>query len=206
MLRPVVSVLRGPVTLLGFAVLVAGMVAALVTVGTVIVARVAGDAPILAAAALAGVLVLVGVAVMRVYRRRVRGRRWEPLHRAMIRDADTLPDTYLAQIHTRPEPATGGLVIATDLRNGGRGPLWLGGHTYPPGTVVCFTSTPDGPEVRSWMTGGLWRACTKHTARMTRVELRARRHQRRRTEWQIRRTADQVVSAAEDIVREHASR
>jgi hypothetical protein len=101
-------------------------------------------------------------------------------------------------------------VIATDLRNGGRGPLWLGGEVFPAGAVVCFTSTATGPAIRSWMTGGLWRACTKHAARTARraarADLRPRRHHQRRTERQIRRAADQVVCAAEEIVRENANR
>jgi hypothetical protein len=210
MLHTLVSVVRGPVKLFGFAVLAAGLVAGLATAGAVLVTRVAGGSPVLAVALLASVVVVIGAAVTRVYRRRVRGRRWEPLHRAMIRDADTILYTYLAQIHTRPEPATRGLVIATDLRNGGRGPLWLGGEVFPVDAVVCFTSTATGPHIRSWMTGGLWRACSKHAAhtarRAARADLRARRLHQRHTERHIRRAASQVVCAAEEIVREHASR
>lgn len=53
--------------------------------------------------------------------RRARVRRWLPLYEAMARDAASAPDTHLAQILARPDPAAGGHVLGADLRNGGQG-------------------------------------------------------------------------------------
>jgi hypothetical protein len=128
----------------------------------------------------------------------------------MCRDAATRPSTYLAQILTRPEPETGGQVMATDLINGARGALPLPCMSFPTGAVVCFSWTADGPQIRAWMTGRLWSACSrraKHDRRRSaRAAAREERARRRRAELAIRAAADDAVAAAEQIVRDHSPR
>ena len=111
--------------------------------------------------ALAAASAMTCVLLVRHGRRRAKARRWLPLRDAMRRDAATLPSTYLAQILTRPELEAGGQVMATDLINGARGALFLPGMSFPTGAVVCFSWTADGPQIRAWMTGQLWRVCAR---------------------------------------------
>ena len=142
--------------------------------------------------------------------RRARVRRWLPLYEAMARDAASATETHLAQILTRPDPAAGGHMLAADLRNGVQGPLWLPGPVLPRGAVVSFTQTSAGLRVRAWMSGTLWRACAREaervngrTADAVAQAVRDRRHAQER---RIRHEADQVVAAAEEILKQHGRR
>jgi hypothetical protein len=150
------------------------------------------------------------VLLVRHGRHRAKARRWLPLHDAMCRDAATLPSTYLAQILTRPEPETGGQIMATDLINGARGALPLPGMSFPTGAVVSFTWTADGPQIRAWMTGRLWSACARRTEHVHRQSARAadreERARGRRTERKIRVAAGEAVAAAEQILHDHSPR
>jgi len=142
--------------------------------------------------------------------RQARARRWLPLYEAIVRDASTATDTHLALILTRPNPAAGGHVLATDLRDGGQGPLWLPGPELPRGTVVSFTQTSAGTRVRAWMSSTLWRACAREAARVDRrtadMVAQAERVRRHAQERRIRHEADQVVAAAEEILKQHGRR
>jgi len=139
--------------------------------------------------------------------RRARVRRWLPLYEAMAHDAASATDTHLAQILTRPDPAAGGYVLAADLRNGSQGPLWLPGPTLPRGTVVSFTQTSAGPQVRAWMSSTLWRACAREAERVnsrtTDAVAQAERVRRHAEDRRIRHEADRVVAAAEEILKQH---
>jgi len=160
--------------------------------------------------ALVAMSTTVCVLLVRHGRRRAKARRWLPLHDAMCRDAATLPSTYLAQIRTRPEPEAGGQVMATDLLNGACGALSLPGMSFPTGAVVCFSWTADGPQIRAWMTGRLWRACVRRAElerrRSARAAAREERVRGRRAEREIRVAAGKAVGAAEQILREHSPR
>jgi hypothetical protein len=139
--------------------------------------------------------------------RRAWARRWLPLYEAMVRDASSATDTYLAQILTRPDPAAGGHVLAADLRNGGQGPLWLPGPVLPRGAVVSFTQSSAGPRVRAWMSGTLWRACGREAERVDRrtadAVAQAERVRQQAEERCIQHEADRVVAAAEEILKQH---
>jgi hypothetical protein len=139
--------------------------------------------------------------------RRARVRRWLPLYEAMARDAASASDTHLAQILTCPDPAAGGRKLAADLGNGGQGQLWLPGPVLPRGTVVSFTQTPAGPQVRAWMSSTLWRACAREAERVNRrttdAVAQAERVRRHAEERRIRHEADRVVAAAEEILKQH---
>jgi len=142
--------------------------------------------------------------------RRARVRRWLPLYEAMVHDAASASDTYLAQIHTCPDPAAGGRMLAADLRNGGQGALWLPGPVLPRGSAVSFTQTSAGPRVRAWMSSTLWRACAREAERVDRrtadAVAQAERVRRHAQERRIRHEADQVVAAAEEILKQHGRR
>jgi hypothetical protein len=142
--------------------------------------------------------------------RRARVRRWLPLYEAMVHDAASATETHLAQILTRPDPVAGGHVLAADLRNGGQGPSWLPGPLLPRGTVVSFTQTSAGPQVRAWMSSMLWQACAREAARVHRrtadMVAQAERVRRHAQERRIRHEADQVVAAAEEILKQHGRR
>jgi type IV secretory pathway protease TraF len=159
--------------------------------------------PVSLVAALAAI---VAVGVVALARRRGRIRQWLPLREAMLHDAGTLPSTHVAQVLNTPSPAAGGHVIAVDLITGYQGPLRLPGYDVPRGSVVCFSETPDGPQVRTWMTGQLWRACEREAARTgrrtTRAFARTERDQRQAAEQQIRDAAKETVAEAERILRE----
>ena len=153
---------------------------------------------------------LACVLVVRHGRRRAKARRWLPLHDAMCRDAATLPSTYLAQILTVPEHEAGGQVMATDLINGACGALPLLSLSFPTGAVACFTWSADGPQIRAWMTGRLWRACARRAEherrRSARAAAREERARGRRAEREIRVSAGQAVATAEQILRDHSPR
>jgi hypothetical protein len=140
-------------------------------------------------------------AVVAVRRRRVR--RWVPLREQMVRDATTVPGTHLAQVISPANPTAGGQVLARDLITGYQAPLWLPGWNMPRGAVVCFTATPNGPQVRAWMTGQLWRATSREVARIERRSSQAVRDQHEAEERQIRDAAAQAVTEAERILRQH---
>ena len=116
-------------------------------------------------------------------------------------------DTHLAQILSRSEPAAGGQVLAADLRDGCQGPLWLPGPVMLRGTVVSFTQTSAGPQVRAWMSSALWQACARETERVNRrttdAVAQAERDRRQARERRIRYEADRVVAAAEEILKQH---
>jgi hypothetical protein len=154
----------------------------------------------LAAAAVA--TAAVGAALRAL--RRSRARRWLPLYQAMVRDAASAPATYLAEIVTPPDPATGGHVVAADLHTGGRGPLWLPGRALPRGTVVCFTQTPTGTQVRAWMSRTLWRACTREAASIAKRTASAERERHDVAEEHIRQLARETVAAVEQHLRVHS--
>jgi hypothetical protein len=137
---------------------------------------------------------------------RARTRRWLPLYQAMVRDAASAPATYLAEIVTPPDPATGGHVVAADLHTGELGPLWLPGPPLPRGTVVSFTQTPTGTQVRAWMSRTLWRACTREGARLAKRTASAERERRDVAEEHIRQLAHETVAAVEQHLREHSRR
>jgi len=148
---------------------------------------------------------LVGLAVLAVVRRRGRLRRWVPLREQMLHDAATLPATYLVQISSRPHAAVGGWVQAVDLVTGGCGHLGLPA-SYPTGSVVCFSIDARGPAIRAWMTGAMWAATARETARADRDASRERRLVRRAKQAGLQAAADQVVAEAERIVRHSAQR
>jgi hypothetical protein len=143
-----------------------------------------------------------GVAVVVVVRRGL-VRQWVLLREQMVRDAATLPGTRLAQVISPADPAAGGQVLARDLISGYQGPVWLRGWNMPRGAVVCFTATPNGPQVRAWMTGQLWRATSREAARIERHSIRAEREQHEAEERQIRDAAAQAITEAERILRQH---
>ena len=124
-----------------------------------------------------------------------------------MHDAASATETHLVQILSGPDPAAGGHVLAADLRNGSQGPLWLPGPTLPRGTVVSFTQTSAGPQVRAWMSSTLWRACARETERVNRrttdAVAQAERVRRHAEEPRIRHEADRVVAAAEEILKQH---
>jgi len=148
------------------------------------------------AAAVGGITALVAV-------RRGRARKWVPLREQMVRDAATVPGKHLAQVVSPANPAAGGQVLARDLISGYQGPLWLPGWNMPHGAVVCFTATPNGPQVRAWMTGQLWRATSREAARIERRSSQAVREQHEAEERHIRDAAAQAVTEAERILWEH---
>jgi len=152
------------------------------------------------AAAVLGILAVAAV-------RRGRARRWVPLREQMVRDAATLPGTHLAQVISPADPAAGGQLLARDLITGYQGPLWLPDWNPPRGAVVCFTATPNGPQVRAWMTGQLWRSTSREAARIerrtTKAYAAAEREQHEAEERQIRDAAAQAVTEAERILRQH---
>jgi hypothetical protein len=148
------------------------------------------------AAAVFGITAVVAV-------RRGRVRRWVPLREQMVRDAADVPGTHLAQVISPADPAAGGQLVARDLISGYQGPFWLPGWNLPRGAVVCFTATPDGPQVRAWMTGQLWRATSREAARIERRSSQAERERHEAEERQIRDAAAQAVSEAERILRQH---
>jgi hypothetical protein len=164
---------------------------------------------IIAAVAVAAALAaaVLGIAAV-VTVRRGRARQWVPLREQMVRDAATLPATHLAQLVSAANPAAGGQVLARDLITGYLGPLWLAGWSPPRGAVVCFTATPDGAEVRAWMTGQLWRATsregTRNERRITKAYAAAEREQHDAVERQIRNAADEAIAEAERILRQHS--
>jgi MFS family permease len=141
---------------------------------------------------LAATAALVGLAVLAVVRRRGRVRRWVPLREQMLHNAATLPATYLVQISSRPQGSVGG---------------WVGlPASYPAGSVVCFSIDVRGPVVRAWMTGAMWAATARETARAERDASRERRLVRRAEQARLQAAADQVVAEAERIVRHSAQR
>jgi hypothetical protein len=152
------------------------------------------------AAAVLGITAVVAV-------RRGRARQWVPLREQMVRDAATLPATHLAQVVSPANPAAGGQVLAMDLITGYQGPLWLPGWNPPRGAVVCFTAAPNGPQVRAWMTGKLWRTTTRAAARIERRTAKAyRAAERDRHELEEQQTRDAAIKAiaeAERILRHH---
>jgi hypothetical protein len=154
---------------------------------------------------LAATAALVGLAVLAVVRRRGRVRRWVPLREQMLHNAATLPATYLVQISSRPQGSVGGWVQAVDLVTGGCGHLGLPA-SYPAGSVVCFSIDVRGPVVRAWMTGAMWAATARETARAERDASRERRLVRRAEQARLQAAADQVVAEAERIVRHSAQR
>ena len=135
-------------------------------------------------AAAAAVLAGVVVAWRAVWR--ARARRWLPLYQAMVRDAASTPDTHLAEIVTPPDPAAGDHMLVADLHTGTHGLLWLPGLALPRGTVVCFTQTPKGPQMRAWMSRGLWRACAREVATIVRRTANADRERHDAAEEHIR--------------------
>jgi hypothetical protein len=157
------------------------------------------------AALAAAVLGITGVVAIR----RGRVRQWVPLREQMVRDAATLPGTHLAQVISPANPAAGGQLLARDLITGNQGPLWLPGWNPPPGAVLCFTATPNGPQVRAWMTRQLWRATSRETVRIgsrtTKAYAAAEREQHDVAERQIRAAADEAVAEAELILRHHST-
>jgi hypothetical protein len=161
-------------------------------------ARVAVPIGMLAALAAAVFCITAVVAV-----RRGRVRRWVPLREQMVRDAANVPGTHLVQVISPADPAAGGRVLARDLISGYEGPLWLPGGNMPRGAVVCFTATPNGPQVRAWMTGQLWRATSREAARIERRSSQAEREQHEAKDRQIRDAAAQAVTEAERILRQH---
>jgi hypothetical protein len=161
-------------------------------------ARVAVPVGMLAALAAAVLGIMAVVAI-----RRGRVRQWVPLREQMVRDAATLPGTHLAQVISPAAPAAGGQVLARDLITGYQGPLRLRGWNLPRGAVVCFTATPNGPQVRAWMTGQLWRSTSREAARIERRSSQAEREQHEAEERQIRDAAAQAVTEAELILRQH---
>jgi MFS family permease len=153
---------------------------------------------------LAATAALVGLAVLAVVRRRGRVRRWVPLREQMLHNAATLPATHLVQISSRPQ-GRGGWVQAVDLIINGCGHLGLPA-SYPAGSVVCFSIDVRGPVVRAWMTGAMWAATARETARAERDASRERRLVRRAEQARLQAAADQVVAEAERIVRHSAQR
>lgn len=145
------------------------------------------------------------VAALRVLRR-ARARRWLPLYQAMVYDAASAPDTYLAEIVTPNDRAAGSHVVAADLHSGGRGALWMPGTALPRGTVVCFTQTPTGTQVRAWMSRTLWRACAREAASIVKHTASAERERRGVAEEHIRQLAHETVAAVEQHLREHSRR
>ena len=152
------------------------------------------------AAAVLGIAAVVAV-------RRGRVRQWVPLRGQMVRAAATLPSTHVAQVVSPANPAAGGQVLARDLITGYQGPLWLPGWNPPCGAVVCFTATPNGPQVRAWMTGQLWRATTREAVRIERRTTKAcaaaEREKHEAEERQIRDAAKEAIAEAERILREY---
>src|SRR5918994_4221945 len=156
-------------------------------------------------AVLASVVAVVAVAVVVRARQRSRIRQWLPLYNQMVRGAGR-PSEHLAQVLTEPSPEAGGHVIATDLVTGGRGPLLLPGQRLPAGSVVSFTDTPSGAQVKAWMTARLWRSCEHEAARIQRRSARAfargERDRRAGYEAEVRREASNVVAEAERMLRQ----
>jgi hypothetical protein len=156
---------------------------------------------------LASVTAVAGCIAVIVAIQRGRTRHWLPLREQMVYDAATLPDTHLAQIASTANPAAGGQVVATDLITGDHRPLWLPSWNPPRGAVVCFTATPNGGQVRAWMTGKLWRATSREGARIERrtttAHAAADREQHEAEEQRIRDAADEAVAQAERILRQH---
>jgi hypothetical protein len=154
------------------------------------------------AAAVGGITAVVAV-------RRGRARQWVSLREQMVRDAATLPGTHLAQVSFPGNPAAGGQLLARDLISGCQGPLWLPGWNPPRGAVLCYTATQNGPQVRAWMTGKLWRATSREAARIerrtTKAYTAAEREQHDLAERQIRAAADEAVAEAELILRHHSA-
>jgi hypothetical protein len=168
-------------------------------------AQVAVPLGMLAATGGAAVGIMAAVVV-----RRGRARRWLPLREQMVRDAATQPATHIAQVVSLANSAAGGQVVARDLITGYQGPLWLAGWNTPPGAVVCFTATPNGPQVLAWMTGQLWRATSRVAARIerrtTKAYAAAEREQHDAVERQIRDAAAEAIAEAERILRQHSKR
>jgi MFS family permease len=154
---------------------------------------------------LAATAALVGLAVLAVVRRRGRVRRWVPLREQMLHNAATLPATYLVQINSRPPASVGGPVQAVDLITGGCGHLWLLA-SYPTRSVLCFSIDARGPVVRAWMTGAMWAATARETARAERDASREHMLVRRAEQARLQAAAGQVVADAERIVRHSAQR
>jgi hypothetical protein len=154
----------------------------------------------------AAAAVLAGVVVAWQAMRRARARRWLPLYQAMVRDAASAPDIHLAEIITPPDPAAGGHMLVADLHTGTHGPLWLPGLALPRGTVVCVAQTPTGPQVRAWMSRGLWTAYAREVARIVRRTANADRERHAVAEDHIRQLASETVAAAELLLREHGRR
>jgi hypothetical protein len=148
--------------------------------------------------------------VVAVARRRGRVRQWLPLRESMLHDAGTLPSTHIAQVLSPPSAAAGGHVLAVDLITSHQGPLWLPGCSVPRGSVVCFSETPAGPQVRTWMSGQLWRSCEREAARAERRTARAferaERDRHSAAERQIRAAARHAVTEAERMLRESGDR
>jgi hypothetical protein len=210
------SILRSRIVWIAIGVLTVAGVAFVLTVAVtaeVVIAVQGEDVDPSQVAELAASLGLLAVAaMMAAWRglRRARVRRWLPLYEAMARDAASASDTHLAQILTCPDPAGGGRMLVADLRNGGKGPLWLPGPVLPCGSVVSFTQTSAGPRVRAWMSSTLWRACAREAERVDRrtadAVAQAERVRRHAQERRVRHEADQVVAAAEEILKQHGRR
>lgn len=66
--------------------------------------------------------------------------------------------------------------------------------------VVCFTATPGGPQVRTWMIGQLWRATSGDAARIecriTKAYAAAQCDQQEAAEQQTHRAAEEAVAEA----------
>jgi hypothetical protein len=156
---------------------------------------------------LAAIIAVAGCIAAIIAIRRGRARQWLPLRDQMVRNAATLPDTHLTQIVTPANPAAGELVLARDLITGYRGPLWLPGWSLPRGAVVCFTATPNGGQVRAWMTGKLWRATSREAARIerriTKANTAAECGLHELEERHIRGAAAEAIAEAERILRQH---
>jgi hypothetical protein len=125
----------------------------------------------------------------------------------MVHAAATLPSTHVAQVVSPANPAAGGQVLARDLITGYQGPLWLPDWNPPRGAVRCFTTAPNGPQVRTWMTGQLWRATSREAARIerrtTKAYTAAEREQYEAEEQEISDAADKAIAEAERILRQH---
>jgi hypothetical protein len=133
---------------------------------------------------------------------RVQTQQWIPLRQRMLHDVATIPSTYLAQVASRPNPATGGQIIAVDLVTGYQGPLWLSGCDLPLAAVVCFTDTPTGPQVRAWMTGRLWDACEREAHRIDR-RTNTDDDQEEAPEQDIRAIAEDTIAEANRMLRDN---
>ena len=216
MLRVLFAVLRARILWIAIGVITAAGVAFVFTVAltAAVVIAVRGqevDPDVFAELAVslglaAAAAVFAGVLVAWQAVRRARARRWLPLYQAMVRDAASAPDIYLAEIITPPDPAAGDRMLVADLHTGTHGQLWLPGLALPRGTVVCFTQTPTGPQMRAWMSRGQWRASAREAARIERRTASADHERHAVAENHIRQLASETVAAAELLLREHARR